>query len=167
MTRFLILAAALAVLVARPLRGQAEGEVGLPIGTVPDPVVIEDLDGTPYDLAQVIGRQPVVLQFWATWCENCKALEPEMAAAHREYGESVAFLAVAVAVGQTKRAVRRNAAREPVPYRVVWDTRGRATRAFRAPTTSYVVILDASGTVIYTGVGPDQDVRGALRQLSG
>lgn len=167
MTRYLLALLAGSALVGPALHAQAEGAVGLPLGTRPDPVVLEKLDGTPYDLGAVIGRQPVLLQFWATWCENCEALKPEMAAAHREYGDSVAFLAVAVAVAQSKRSIRRHLAQEPVPYPVVWDTRGRATRAFMAPTTSYVVILDASGAVAYTGVGPDQAIREALGRLSG
>ncbi|HEX9727997.1 MAG TPA: TlpA disulfide reductase family protein [Gemmatimonadales bacterium] len=145
---------------------QGDGDVvGLAVGTRAEPVVLEDLDGNPHDLAAVIGSKPVLLQFWATWCENCEALRPEMEAAFAEYGDRVAFFAVAVAVAQSKRSIRRHLERHPVPYPVVWDTRGRATRAFDAPTTSYVVMLDGTGTVRHTGVGPRQDIRGALKAL--
>jgi hypothetical protein len=47
---------------------------------------------------------------------------------------------------------------------VLWDTNGRATRAFEAPSTSYVVALDATGKVVYTGLGDDQDVREAMKR---
>jgi hypothetical protein len=36
-----------------------------------------------------------------------------------------------------------------------------------APTTSYVVALDARGRVVYTGVGEDQDIAGAARRAVG
>jgi uncharacterized membrane protein YeiH len=47
-------------------------------------------------------------------------------------------------------------------FPVLWDGRGAAVRAFRAPATSYVVVLDAAGRVVYTGIGADQDIEMAL-----
>lgn len=134
-------------------------------GTVAAGVVIEDLDGEPFDLGQVVGKTPVLLQFWATWCPDCTRLFPYMKAMHAEYGDRVTFIAVAVAVNQSQRTIRRHLESEALPFMVLWDTRGRATRAFMAPTTSYVVILDSSGTVVYTGAGSDQDFAGALEAV--
>lgn len=157
--------AGLLVTFAQPLLGQGEDRIGLPIGDRPQAVVVEDLEGNEYDLGQFIGTKPVLLEFWATWCELCAELAPEMEAAHGEYGDRVQFVAVSVAVSQSKRSIGRHLERHPVPFPVVWDTRGRATREFQAPTTSYVVILDASGAVAYTGVGGDQEIRAALARV--
>ncbi len=35
-------------------------------------------------------------------------------------------------------------------------------RAFLAPGTSYIVVLDAEGTVVYTGSGGNQDIEAAV-----
>jgi len=51
-----------------------------------------------------------------------------------------------------------------MPFPMLWDTEGRATRAFQAPSTSYVVVLDAGGKVVYTGLGEDQDIEGAVQK---
>ncbi len=143
----------------RPLTAQ---DVGLPIGATPDVVVIEDLDGNPVDLGEIVGTRPVLLEFWATWCPLCEALEPRLEAAHQRFGDRVEFLVVAVAVNQSQRRIRRHLEDHPLPGRVLWDTQGRATRAFMAPSTSYVVVLDAEGRVVYTGIGEDQDLEAAL-----
>ncbi len=160
-------AVALSVILAgaTPVTAQGVDEVGLPLGTVPAAVQIEDLDGNPVDLGDYIGKKPVLLQFWATWCEQCKALEPRIDAAYERYGDQVEFLAISVAVNQTKRSIRRHLTKHPIPHTVLWDTEGRATRAFMAPTTSYVVILDGAGRVAYTGVGGDQDIEAALARV--
>jgi thiol-disulfide isomerase/thioredoxin len=137
-------------------------DVGIEVGATPSAVTIEDLDGTPVDLARWIGRKPVVFQFWATWCPLCEALEPKVAAAKQRFGDRVDVVFVAVAVNQSKRSIQRHLRDHALPGPVLWDTDGRATRAFKAPTTSYIVVLDAAGKVTYTGVGDEQDVAAAV-----
>jgi thiol-disulfide isomerase/thioredoxin len=107
----------------------------------------------------------VLLEFWATWCPICKELEPKMAAAHAKYGKQVTFIAVGVAVNETPASIQRHLTDHPMPYQVLWDSGGNATRAFQAVATSYVVILNAKGAVAYTGTGSDQDIDGALETL--
>jgi thiol-disulfide isomerase/thioredoxin len=154
----------LLTLLAMPVQAQTD-EVGIPLGTIPEAVIIEDLDGNAVDLGQYIGGKPTLFQFWATWCEECKQLEPKMITAHERYGDLVTFIAVSVAVNQSKRSIKKHLEKNPVPHIVLWDTRGRAVRAFAAPTTSYVALLDADGIVVYTGVGRDQDIDMAIRRV--
>jgi thiol-disulfide isomerase/thioredoxin len=152
-----------ATLATAPARAQ---DIGLALGTTPPPVRVEDLDGNEVDLARWVGKRPVVVEFWATWCPVCEALFPKLEAAQRRYGERVAFLVIAVAVNQSPRSIRRHLERHPMPFAtVLWDRGGAAVRAFDAFTTSYVVVLDASGKVAYTGAGEDQDIAGALSAL--
>jgi thiol-disulfide isomerase/thioredoxin len=147
---------------AAPATGQDGADGGIAVGATPEPVVLETLDGEPVDLGGIVGNRPVLLEFWATWCAVCRALEPAMQAAHEAYGERVEFVVVAAAVAQTQDRVKQHIARHPVPGRILWDTRGQATRAFDAPGTGFIVILDENGTVAYTGTGARQDLVAAL-----
>jgi hypothetical protein len=70
-----------------------------------------------------------------------------------------------VTVNENRRRVISWVEREAPPYRTMYDARGVAVRTFRAPTTSYVVIIDAGGVIRYTGVGADQDLSGALAKV--
>ena len=163
--RILLLAALLSTGPAVRLSAQ-EDEAGIALGSTPPPVTIMDLDGKPVDLATVGGKQPLLIEFWATWCPICRALEPRLLAAHTRYGQRVRFLAIAVAVNETPASVRRHLAEHPMPYPYLWDVNGNAVRAFQAPTTSYVVVLNAEGKVVYTGVGSDQDLDAALARVA-
>lgn len=147
----------MAALLALASQAAAQ-DVGLPLGQVPDAVQVEDLDGNAVSLADYIGKKPVLIEFWATWCPLCAALEPRLEAARRQHGAALEILIIAVGVNQTPRTIRRHVDRHAPPGRVLFDSRGRATRAFMAPSTSYIVALDAAGRVVYTGVGEDQDV---------
>ena len=98
---------AMLLFLTLPLAAQTD-EVGLPLGQQPEVVTIEDLDGNDVDLGQYIGQgRPALFQFWATWCEQCEALEPKMITAHAQYGDAVDFIAVSVAINQSKRSIRR------------------------------------------------------------
>ena len=143
----------------------AQDEVGIERGVAAPVVQLEDLDGNPVDLGELIGTKPILLEFWANWCENCEALAPSMERAHREFGDRVEFFAVAVGVGQKPRNVKRHLEGHPASYEFLYDRRGEAVRAYSAPTTSYVVIVDAAGRVAYTGVGRNQDIEAAVRQV--
>jgi thiol-disulfide isomerase/thioredoxin len=156
------------LVLGEPDATHAQEHIGIAVGATPDGVTIEDLEGNPVDLGDYIGgAKPVLIEFWATWCPLCESLEPAMLAAHSKYGEEVDFLIVAVAVNQSVRRVRRYAESHEVPGRFLWDTDGRAVRAFMAPSTSYVVVLDAEGTVAYAGLGENQDIEAAVEKALG
>jgi thiol-disulfide isomerase/thioredoxin len=153
------------MLLVAPVTLAAQDDVlGIPVGQTPPAVTIEDLDGKPVDLGRWVGKKPVIVEFWATWCPICAELLPRMEAAQKKYGDRAEFLVIAVAVNQSPNTVRRHLTRHPMPFKFLWDVNGNATRAFQAPATSYVAVLDARGRVVYTGVGADQDLDAALEK---
>ena len=162
-----LLAASGAPLVPSALCAQAagEGSVSLAYGTVGPGAAVEDLDGNAVDLIGYLKGGPALLEFWATWCENCEALQPQMDQIQVEYGDRLNVIAVAVGVSQSVRRVKRHLEGHDPGYPYLWDARGAAVRAYNATTTSIVVMLDAEGKVAYTGVGAGQDLLGAVEKL--
>ena len=157
----------LALVVALLSPGTAAGQdSGIAVGSRAPVVSVHDLDGAAVDLGRWIGRKPVLLEWWATWCEECDALLPRLVAARTEVGDKVEFVALNVAVNQSPDKVRRYVAAQAVPFVVLYDDEGNSTRAYQAPTTSYVVIVDRRGRVAYTGVGGDQPFLEALRRVA-
>ena len=139
----------------------AQEEIGISRGAIPPAAQVEQLDGTAADLSQYVGRKPVVIEFWASWCEVCEELLPKMEAAQRRYGDRVEFVVIGVGVNQSRRTMQRHLERHPMPFRFYFDARGSAVRAFQTPATGYIVALDAAGRVVYTGIGTDQNVEAA------
>ncbi|HSG08251.1 MAG TPA: TlpA disulfide reductase family protein [Longimicrobiales bacterium] len=143
----------------------AAQEVGLPLGTQAPPAALEDLDGNAVELLDYVRGKPALLEFWATWCENCEALQPQMDEIHARYGDRLQVVAVAVAVSQTVRRVKRHVEEHKPGYPYLWDAKGAAVRAYRAPTTSVIVVVDADGRVVYTGAGGGQDLLAAVAKV--
>jgi thiol-disulfide isomerase/thioredoxin len=139
-------------------------DIGLEIGSKPGAAKVETLDGVPVDLAEYVGKKPVLMEFWATWCGNCAKLEPTMLAMHKKYGDRVEFLGVAVSVNQSVPRVKLYVEKHQLPWRQLFDRKGEAGGAYDAPATSYIVVLDKTGTVVYTGLGGEQDLETALKK---
>jgi thiol-disulfide isomerase/thioredoxin len=146
---------------------QLAGQGAAPgVGDTAPRVVVHDLDGKPVDLGQYIGAKPVFLEFWATWCESCRELQPRVRAAQEAYGSKVEFIGINVAVNQSPGGVRQYLEAHELGFRTLYDDEGTSTRAYQVPATSYVVIVDRSGKVVYTGIGGAQSFDRVLRQVS-
>ena len=148
---------------AAPLSAQ---EPGISVGAAAPVVTVRDLDGKAVDLGQYIGKKPVFLEFWATWCELCEELLPRVRAAKAAYGDRVEFFGVNVTVNQSRDRVRRYLEKHKPPFRTLYDEEGTSTRAYEVPATSYVVIVDRSGKIAYTGSGGTQEFDGVLRRIT-
>ena len=162
---FRTIAATAVVLAASPLASSVLAQdLGIEVGSKAPSVTVHSLDGKQVDLGQFIGKTPMLIEFWATWCANCRELMPTLLEAEKKFGKKVKFVALAVAINQSPERVRRFIAAHPLPHDTFYDTDGKAAGAFDAPATSYVVVLDKSGRVVYTGLGGKQDLEAALKK---
>lgn len=137
---------------------------GIEVGAKAPGAAVETLAGAPADLSSVFGKGPVVIEFWATWCSNCKELEPALLAAQKKYAGKVAFVGVAVSANQSPRAVLAYAEKHALQMTQFFDTRGKAVGAYDVPATSFVVVVNKAGQVVYTGLGGRQDLDAAIKK---
>jgi len=140
-------------------------ETGLEIGAHAPTPKVETLAGIPGDLALYVGKVPVVIEFWATWCENCKELEPTLLAVQKKYAGKVTFIGVAVGVNQSPDLVKRYVEKHKLAGAQFYDRKGKAVEAYDVPATSYVVVIDKKGIVRYGGVGGKQDLDAAIKKI--
>ena len=155
----LVLAGAVALGAAMPLGAQ---DAGIPIGSKAPAAVLETLDGTAANLDAWIGKEPMFIEFWATWCPICKTLEPQLVQLQKQYAGKVRFIGVSVSVNQSPELVKRYVLAHGLQGEQLYDRKGFATDAYGVPTTSYVVVINAKGAVVYTGSGARQNLAAAI-----
>lgn len=139
-------------------------ESGIDIGTKAPAAAVQTLDGKSTDLATYVGKGPVLMEFWATWCPSCKELEPALLAAQKKYIGKVKFVGVAVSVNQSPARIKAYVAKHGIRHDILFDANGKAAEAYDVPATSYVVVLNAKGNVVYTGLGGKQDLEAAIKK---
>ena len=123
---------------------------------------VQTLDGKRLISDLHSGKGPVVLEFWALWCGNCKELEPQILSLSKKYAGKVTFVSVAVSVNESPERVQRYITSNGFTHHVVFDATGAATDAYAVPATSYVVVVDRRGTIVYTGLGGEQKLEAAV-----
>jgi thiol-disulfide isomerase/thioredoxin len=67
-----------------PVKGHPAPDIRL-LSTTGEAMNLSDLQG-----------QPVIINFWATWCGPCRIETPELQAVHRELGDQVVIFSVNV-----------------------------------------------------------------------
>jgi len=107
------------------------------------------LDGEQLDLADYAG-QPVVVNFWASWCGFCGAEMPELIK-FAEQNPDVAV--IGVAVNDEEDAAREAAERWGLTFPSVLDPEGRIFAEFESQGLPTTVFFDADLEVKDTVVG--------------
>ena len=161
LTTAVLIGLAAIMLPANALRAQ---DLGIEVGKRAPAAVVRTLDGKSVDLGSYVGKTPMFIEFWAVWCPNCRHLEPALLAAEKKYGTRVKFIGVAVAINQSPERVKAYTEKHGLKHEIVFDTDGKAAEAYDPPATSYVVVVDRTGKIVYTGVGGDQDLEAAIKK---
>jgi peroxiredoxin len=99
-------------------------------------------------LGRFLGKKPVLLVFWATWCPECKAAIPEINAMTKEpLAGKVQILGLAFRESREKVANAVKA--RGIRYPVLLDERGQVARAYGVVGIPTYVLIDRRGNVAY------------------
>jgi thiol-disulfide isomerase/thioredoxin len=122
------------------------------------------LAGAPVDVRSLRGK-PAVINFWASWCEGCKAEAPQLRAASRAFAGKARFVGVAVSDENAKSLAfaRKSGWRYPL----LADHSSRTAFAYGVVGMPTTVFLDRSGQVVgkIVGIAKAGDVEAKLRAL--
>jgi hypothetical protein len=69
-----------------------------------------------------------------------------------------------VSVNESPKLVRHYLDRHKVAGAQLYDRKGDAVDAYDVPATSFVVVIDKAGKVVYTGLGGNQDLDAAIKK---
>lgn len=159
---------ALAGILSVTLSGSAEegSAAAAPTGD-PAPVVSFQLfDGTAATLADFRG-QPLVLNFWASWCPACVAEMPSFARVHAALGGEVRFLGLDVQ--DTRTAADAFIEQSGVSYLLGEDPDGAVLAAFDGIAMPTTIFIDETGNVVgrHSGAIFEDDLRQLISELFG
>jgi thiol-disulfide isomerase/thioredoxin len=122
-----------------------------PAGKAAPALALPDLDGKVWRLA-ALQRRVVLLNFWATWCEPCRAELPSLRALQDRHAAD-GLLVLTVNYQESAATVRRFLASAPSPLPVLLDADGQAAKAWTPRVFPTTVAIDRSGRPRHVVVG--------------
>jgi thiol-disulfide isomerase/thioredoxin len=122
------------------------------------------LGGGEFDLSEHVGKNIVVLDFWATWCGPCvKALPEVMKATDPLKNKGVVL--VAVNQGEDAKPINKFLKRKKWKgLMVVLDNKNLSSDAFMVSGIPQTVIIDKKGIVRHVHVGYSPNIGKRLRK---
>jgi thiol-disulfide isomerase/thioredoxin len=132
-----------------------EGQLRLGFVGAPAPELsgVEVARGDAGPTLQALRGRVVVLEFWATWCSACRALQPTLNAWHDRYPAQQAQI-VSVTIDSAVQAAR-DAAQLGLRYSVLSDPEGQTARLYQAFALPTLFVIDRAGVVREVSVGYD------------
>ena len=114
---------------------------------------VTDEQGNTVSLSDFAGK-PIVVNFWATWCDPCKMEMPYFQKAYERYGDNVTFLMVNVDGGAAPTAsVTGFLADGGYTFPVYYDGNYSASLAYSVDAIPETVFITADGYISHTKIG--------------
>ena len=133
---------------SRSTGGDPAGSAGTTarVGQPAPPVALSDLAGADIDLVSEIGRNPIWITFWATWCGPCRAEAADLEAMSRQLADTD-VVHLAISLGETGEVVRDYIDSGGYTWNTLLDPERRAGAAYAARVFPTHVFIDRDGLV--------------------
>jgi cytochrome c biogenesis protein CcmG/thiol:disulfide interchange protein DsbE len=126
--------------------------VGLSEGQLAPDFTLNTPDGKTVKLSSLRG-QPVLINFWATWCAICRSEIPALEQAYQSYRDRGVVL-LGVDVREDAATVQTFAAQTGMTFPLAVDADGAVSDQYQVRGIPTTVIVDASGVVRARRLGP-------------
>ena len=122
-----------------------------PKKAAPDFTVV-DKDGNEVKLSDYLS-QPVVLNFWASWCFPCLAELTHFNKKSQEYDGQIQFLMVNCTASDTREEADAVITSRGYVFPVFYDMDGNAMRAYQVSAIPVTYFIDSEGYIVKKFVG--------------
>jgi cytochrome c biogenesis protein CcmG, thiol:disulfide interchange protein DsbE len=126
--------------------------VGYRSGTKPPVFSGPTLDGRQLSLTDLRGKV-IVLNFWASWCVECRPEMPVLEALHRELA-SRGLAVVGINAREQKQAAGRYATELGLTFPLVTDPDGKTNARYGVIGLPTTFVVGRDGRAVAFGVGP-------------
>ncbi len=122
------------------------------LGQPAPPFTTTDVDGKPIDLKQSLGKNVVLLDFWATWCGPCVQAMPQVEEVAKKFKEK-GLVFYAVNVGEDPAVIKAFLAEAKLDPTVAMDPKNEISEQYKVEGIPQTLLIGKDGKVQVVHVG--------------
>lgn len=126
----------------------------------------QTIEGQTINLADALGKKPIYLKFWATWCSYCKRELPHAQAIYDQYQNDIAVVMVNVGLNDSVANIRQVYSDKGIDIPTIFDASGDIVAAFDVVGTPNHVVIDQHGKVVYRTFLASDELDATLARLA-
>ncbi|WP_348708238.1 redoxin family protein [uncultured Pseudoalteromonas sp.] len=131
-----------------------------------DTLILENEAGQIVKFESFLGKKPVYLKFWATWCKPCMEQMPHFQHAYEQYGDKIQFVAINIDLNDDAHSVAKVKERFSLSMPLFTDLTAQVAKHYEIMGTPFHVLIDSDEKVIFQGHEADKALDNTLRLLS-
>lgn len=118
-------------------------------------LVIDQVKGGLVKFSDLVGKKPLVISFWATFCKPCKAEMPFLQKLHDTYGaQGLVVVGISLDTPETEAGVRTYLDKNRFTYTQCIDRQSQAVDALNPKSVlPFLVLVDKTGKIVMTKDG--------------
>lgn len=108
-----------------------------------------DIDGEDFDLSDHLGQDVIILSFWSTWCEPCKAEMPTLQKIHDAHdGKGLKIVSISLDSADTMAGVKPYIKSNGYTFTVLIDEDTSIAQSYNPRSTlPFMVMLNRKGEI--------------------
>lgn len=116
---------------------------------------LQKLGGGTISLAEFRGKKPVIVDFWASWCPNCRRDMPNLNRYYEKYKDKVEV--IGVNLQENESTVQDFISSRGISFPIALDPSGLASNSFGIQYTNTHIIIGKDGNIIRNIPGDIQE----------
>ncbi len=115
---------------------------------------LKTVDNKRFEIKEHLGKGPVVIAFWATWCKPCRKELPAIKDVYEKYkDQGLTILAISIDSPRSLSKVKTFVKKSDLPYIFLVDPNGEQSTKLQVKDIPYTLLANKSGEIIYTHRG--------------
>lgn len=128
------------------LAGAETGNSAVGSGIAAPDFTLRTLNGADITLSHIVQNKPIILDFWTSWCPNCRRDMPKLNTLYEKYHDQIEVIGVNLQESST--TVQEYIQSTHITYPIVFDADGAVARAYGIQYTNTHVLINTQGQIV-------------------
>ncbi|WP_028580809.1 TlpA family protein disulfide reductase [Desulfogranum japonicum] len=112
------------------------------------------LDGSSIRMNSIIGKKPVLIVFWASWCPSCKSEVPRINELVKKYkSKGMEFIGINIGANDSPKRAKAFVKKTKMNYPVIFDKTGTISNQYRIVGVPTIIVADSAGVIQFKNYG--------------